>query len=152
MGHIPPCLFPVILRTCRLIHNEAAGVLYRDNVFRAHRIDETNSNAASIRRAKFVIDLQTRANGEGDVSKLPKFLDDHQNLEHLVLEITSILLESSKLRNLILDAFWEHRSSSRLTVTLDIQSTWASFDAARSKEEAEATALLLRYLAARPTQ
>lgn len=139
-------LFPAILRTCRLVHSEAADVLYRDNFFLAHRVDESNSNAASIRRAKFAIDLRTGDNGEGDVSKLPSFLRYHQKLEHLVLEITSVLLENSTLRRLILDTFWEHRSSSRLTVTLDIQSSWPSFNAEQSNEEAEATALLLRYL------
>lgn len=50
--HRPNCLFPAILRICRYIH-EAAGVLYGENVFRAHRIDDKNDNAASIKRAKF---------------------------------------------------------------------------------------------------
>lgn len=51
--HRPNCLFPAILRVCRFIHNEAADVLYGENVFRAHRIDDKNDNAASIKRAKF---------------------------------------------------------------------------------------------------
>ena len=43
----PNCLFPAILRTCRVFYNEAADVLYGENVFRAHRIDDTNDNTLS---------------------------------------------------------------------------------------------------------
>lgn len=67
----PNCLFPAILRTCHLIHNEAAGVLYGENVFRAHRIDNRNDNAASIKRAKFLIGIAEPDDAEDDASKRP---------------------------------------------------------------------------------
>lgn len=112
----PNCLFPAILCTCRLIYNEAAGVLYGENVFRAHRVDDTNDNAASIMRAKFLIGIVNPEDGEGDASKLPSFLENHPNLKHLVLEFRFDLLEDSKLRDLLSDMLFRAGYPSRLTI------------------------------------
>lgn len=97
--HRPNCLFPANLRVCRFIHNEATGVLYGENVFRAHRIDDKNCNAISIKRAKFLIGFEAADDAETDASKLPKFLNSHPNLEHLVLEFGFKSLQQSKLRD-----------------------------------------------------
>lgn len=95
----PNCLFPAILRICRFIHNEAAGVLYGENLFRAHRIDDSNDNAALIKRAKFLIGIVEFDDAEVDASKLQRFLTNHPNLEHLVIKFGFDLLEDSKLRD-----------------------------------------------------
>ena len=138
----PNCLFPAILRTCRLIYNEAFSVLYRENIFRAHRVDDTNGNAASIMRAKFVIGLGNPKDAEIEVSTLPKFLESHPNLEHLVLEFGLNLLENSELRNLISDVFLTFGYSSRLTVLSAFQSERASFNAARLENLVKGLAIL----------
>lgn len=50
-------------------------------MFRAHRIDDKNENAASIKRAKFMIGKVAPDDAEDDASELPKFLNNHPNLE-----------------------------------------------------------------------
>ena len=138
----PNCLFPAILCTCRLIYNEAAGVLYGENVFRAHRIDDTNDNAASIMRAKFLIGIAYPEDGEGDASKLPSFLENHPNLKHLVLEFGFDLLEDSKLRDLLSDMLFRAGYQSRLTIRSPFQSERSSYNAARLEERVDTTALM----------
>lgn len=64
-----------------LSNNEATGVLYGENVFRAHRIDDKNENAASIKRAKFFIGRVAPDDAEDVASEPPKFLNNHPNLE-----------------------------------------------------------------------
>ena len=136
----PNCLFPAILCTCRLIYNEAADVLYGENVFRAHRIDDTNNNAASIMRAKFLIGIVNPEDGKGDASKLLKFLENHPNLEHLVLEFGFDLLEDSKLRNIISYVLYRCGYSSRLTVRSGVQSKRSSYNAEQLIERVDTMA------------
>lgn len=138
----PNCLFPAILRTCRLIYNEAAGVLYGENVFRAHRIDDMNNNAASIMRAKFLIGIVNPEDGEGDASKLLNFLENHPNLKHLVLEFRFNLLEDSRLRNLTSSMLYRSCYSSRLTIYSAFQSKRSSYNAAQLKERVDTMALM----------
>ena len=139
----PNCLFPAILCTCRLIYNEAAGVLYGENVFRAHRINDTNDNAASIMRAKFLIGIVNPEDGEDNASKLPSFLENHPNLKHLVLEFGFDLLEDSKLRDLLSDMLFRAGYSSRLTIHSPFQSERSSYNAARLEERVDTMALML---------
>ncbi len=133
----PNCLFPAILRTCRVFYNEAADVLYGENVFRAHRIDDTNDNAASILRAKFVIGIDDPEDGEVDASKLLSFLENHPKLEHLVLQFGFNLLEDSKLRAIISHALYRCSYSSRLTVRSAFQSKRSSYNATQLKERVD---------------
>jgi len=138
----PNCLFPAILRTCRVFYNEAADVLYGENVFRAHRIDDTNDNTASILRAKFLIGIVDPKDGEDDASKLLSFLENHSKLEHLVLEFGFNLLEDSKLRNLISYVLYRCSYSSRLTVRSAFQSKRSSYNAARLEETVDSMAMM----------
>ena len=89
----PNRLFPAILLTCPLIHDEALGVLYEENIYRAHRTDDRNHDIASIRRVKSLI-----GDGDPDYAQ-PGFLKNHPDLEHLVLEYGIDLLEDRNLRN-----------------------------------------------------
>lgn len=130
----PNCLFPAILRTCRVFYNEAANVLYEENVFRAHRIDDTNDNAASILRAKFVIDIDDHENEEVDASKLLSFLENHSKLKHLVLQFEFNLLENSKLRAIISHALYRCSYSFRLTIRSTFQFKRSSYNATQLKE------------------
>ena len=109
----PNCLSRAILRTCRHIHNEAIDVLYRDNNFRAHRINDANIPAVSIRRAKFVVSISHVLDGD---SFLQSFLDHHPNIEFLVLEYALGLLEDSKLRDRIRQMLFRYRCSPKLVV------------------------------------
>lgn len=90
-------VFPAILSACHLIHNEAIDVLYKENIFRAHRINDGNKNAASIERAKFVFkdfkDASTQALG------LAKFPETHSNLKLLKFDFWRRSLEDSHLLN-----------------------------------------------------
>lgn len=140
--HRPNCLFPAILRICRFIHNEAMGVLYGENVFRAHRIDDMNDNAASIKRAKFLIGIVTPDDAEDDASKLPKFLKNHANLEHLVLDFGSKLLEKSELRDDISNMLFTSFYSFRLTVRSAFQSKRSAYNAARLERTVDAMAFM----------
>jgi hypothetical protein len=126
----PNCLSPAILGTCHFIKNEAMNVLYGENVFRAHRIDDKNSNAASTIRAKFLIGFIHRDDGEADASKLTRFLDRHPNLRHLVLEFGFTLLEDSNLRDILSNALFYSGYTSRLIVRSASQSRRSSYNAA----------------------
>ena len=143
--HRPNCLFPAILRVCRFIHNEATGVLYGENVFRAHRIDEKNDNATSIKRAKFLIGFISSDHAEDDASKLPRFLNHHLNLEHLVLEFGFKSLENSKLRDDISCMLSSPFYSFRLTVRWDFRSKESSSNAARLRQTVETMAAIREF-------
>lgn len=119
----PNYLFPAVLRTCRLIYDEAMGALYGENVFRAHRIDDGNHNAASISRVKFLIVEEDPDYADHDASRLPEFLQNHPNMEHLVLVFGFILLEDSNLRDNIRNMLFRSCYSSRLTVRSAFRST-----------------------------
>lgn len=138
----PTCLFPAVLRTCRLIHDEAMGVLYGENVFRAHRIDDRNHNTTSIRRVKFLIGEADPDDADHDASMLPKFLKNHPNLEHLVLEFGFNLLEDSNLRDDIRNLLFRSCYSSRLTVRSASRSTRSCYNAARLRETVDSMALM----------
>ncbi|KAI9861266.1 MAG: hypothetical protein M1813_005439 [Trichoglossum hirsutum] len=141
----PNCLFPAILRTCRIIYDEAAGVLYGENVFRSHRIDDTNNNAAFIKRAKLVIGIVRPEDGEDDVSKLQDFLENHPNLEHLVLEFGSNLLEDSKLRDLTSEMLLRSCYTSRLTIYPASYSERSAFQAEKIKSTVVGMAMFRDY-------
>ncbi|MCJ1343958.1 hypothetical protein MMC31_002157 [Peltigera leucophlebia] len=81
----PHCIYPAILRTCHLIHAEATDVLYRENVFLAHRIVDSNSNAPLIRRVMFIIGSMNIKVGGREVSGLSNFLDTHPNVKSLAI-------------------------------------------------------------------
>ena len=109
--HIP-CpnnLYPSILGTCRLIYQEAHYVLYGENSFHAHRIDEDNDNAASIRRAKYCIGLHEREDGEDEARKLAQFLSLRKELRFLELEFGFDLLEDPSIYDLVRQAIEGHR-------------------------------------------
>ena len=139
---LPNCLFPAILRTCRLIHNEAISVLYGENVFRAHRINDANINTASIIRAKFLIGRSDSEDGELDASTLRSFLENHPSLEHLVLEFGFNLLEDSKLRDYIRQMLFRSRYSSRLVVRSDVQSKRSLYNAEQLEQTVETMAFM----------
>ncbi len=134
------CLFPAILRTCRLFYNEAADVLYGENVFRAHRINDTNPNTALILRAKFLIGIVDPKDGEDEASKLLSFLENHPKLEHLVLEFGFRLLEDSKIRDIITSVLCRCGYSSRLTIRSPFHSKRNSYNVAWLKETVDTTA------------
>lgn len=138
----PNCLFPAVLRTCRFIHDEAMDVLYGENVFRAHRIDDRNQNAHSIRRAKFVIGEEDPEYADDDASKLPEFLKNHTNMEHLVLEFGFDVLEDSSLRDNIKTTLWTSCYSSRLTVRSAFRSTRSCYNAERIEDTVDSLALM----------
>ena len=138
----PDCLFPAVLRTCRLIHREAMGFLYGENVFRAHCIDDRNHNAASIRRVKFLIGEEDPDYADHDASRLPEFFKTHPNLEHLVLQFGFNLLEDSDLRDNIRNLLFRSCYSSRLTVLSAFQTTRSRYNAARLREMVDSMALL----------
>src|SRR5712664_1176146 len=45
-------LHPSILRTCHQVHDEAVQVLYEENVFCIHYINEDNPNTSRVKRAR----------------------------------------------------------------------------------------------------
>lgn len=81
----PNNLYQAILSICNLIYGEAMDVLYRENIFRAHRVKDSNSNLGLITRAKFVIGTFTIQDREMEASGLTKILDTHPNLKLLQL-------------------------------------------------------------------
>lgn len=91
-------------------------------MFRAHRFDEKNDNASSIKRTNFLIGFLSPDYAEDDASKLPRFLNNHLNLEHLVLEFGFKSLENSKLRDDISCMLSCPFYSFRLTVRWEFQS------------------------------
>ena len=111
-------------------------------MFRAHRIDDTNDNTASILRAKFLIGIVDPKDGEDDASKLLSFLENHPKLEHLVLEFGFNLLEDSKLRNLISNVLYRCVYSSRLTVRSAFQSKRSFYNAALLEERVDSMAMM----------
>lgn len=113
----PKYIFPAILSTCHLIHGEAVDVLYRENVFRAHRIDESNINAALITRAKWVIKY-----GDLDTLGLPKFLHTHPNLNPLKFDFKNCLLDNKEIRDFLSDGLYTSDYSSWLSAPLDFRS------------------------------
>ena len=137
----PNGLLPAILRTCHIFHDEAMGVLYGENVFRALR------NTASINRVRILIreaypDDATHYNA----SRLPEFLDNHPNLEHLVLEFDFSLLEDSNLREDIRNMLSRSYYSSRLTVRSAFRSTRSCSNAAQLRETVDSMALMRNEL------
>lgn len=133
----PNELFPAILRTCHFIYSEAMDVLYRENVFRAHRVNESNNNAALITRAKFAIGTNSMEDGEMDAEGLAKFLESHPNLKLLKLEFKGNLLEDSNIRNILSDALLTSGYSSAFSVLSDFKSTRSSFNGARLVQTVE---------------
>lgn len=120
-------LSPAILRTCHFIYDEAMDVLYRENIFRAHRVNESNNNTALITRAKFAIGTNSMEDGEMDASGLAKFLDTHPNLKFLKLEFKGNLLEDSNIRNILSNALLTSRYSSAFSVLSEFKSTRSVF-------------------------
>lgn len=115
----PNFVFPAILRTCKLIHSEAMTILYGENLFRAHRIDDTNRNFALIQRAKFIVGYRHSEDGAPDASKLALFLNTHLGLRHLELHINFDLLEDDEIYIVLLDTLCKSLYTSSFIVTLD---------------------------------
>lgn len=109
----PNCLLPAILSTCHFIYGEAMDVLYRENVFRAHRVNDSNNNAALITRAIFVIETRSRKFAGSDASELPNFLGTHPNLKLLRLDFKNGLLKDMLTRDILSYALY---TSSELSV------------------------------------
>jgi hypothetical protein len=135
------CLFPTILSTFQLIYNEAMGVLYGENVFRAHRTDDTNNNTALIICAKFLVGIRGCEHGEGGALNLESFLS-HPNLKLLVLEFRFALLENSKLRGILSKALIKSGYSSSLRVRSALQSRIISYNAKRLMEMVDTMTLI----------
>ncbi|KAL1973082.1 hypothetical protein VTN31DRAFT_6624 [Thermomyces dupontii] len=99
----PNALSPAILCTNRTIYREALPVLYRENIFRAHRIDHSHVHAPLIKRVKFIVGTAHREYlnypnnsdlGERDATALEKFLiQQYPHLELLVLEFLRSTLD-----------------------------------------------------------
>lgn len=109
--HIP-CpnnLYPSILGTRCLIYQEAHYVLYRENSFLAHRINENNHNAALIRRAKYHIGLRKREDGEDEARKLAELLGFQKQLRFIELELGFDLIEDPSIYDLVRQAIQGHR-------------------------------------------
>lgn len=136
-------LFPAILGTCHLIHNEAIDVLYKENIFRAHRINDSNQNAASIERAKFVFkgfkDASSQALG------LAKFLETHPNLKVLKFDFWRKSLEDSNLLDTLRFAILTTGYSSALDLYSECRSERCSNNKARILEAVNYTAFLRKH-------
>ena len=141
----PNCLFPTILSTSQFIYNEAIGVLYGENVFRAHRIDDSNKNAALITRAKYIIGNTDRGYGKDDAMNLERFLYRQPDLKLLVLEFRPYLLEDDKLECILSNALTESGYSSTLRVRSDLQSRTSSENAAQLMGVVDAMALIRNH-------
>ena len=140
----PNGLFPAILSVCHLMHSEAIDVLYGENVFRAHRIDETNKNAALVMRAKFVIGISSTVHGERNASDLAKFLDNHPKLKLLELDFVEDCLEESNIREILSNALFTSGYSSELSVLSDIQSDKTYLNATQLVETVKQNMALLK--------
>ena len=141
----PNGLFPAILSVCHLMHSEAIDVLYGENVFRAHRIDETNKNAALVKRAKFVIRIGSTVQGERrNASDLAKFLDNHPKLKLLELDFVDDCLEESNIREILSNALFTSGYSSELSVLSDIQSDKTYLNATQLVETVKQNMELLK--------
>lgn len=140
----PNSLFPSVLSVCHLMHREAIDVLYGENVFRAHRIDESNKNAALITRAKYVIGISTdEKSGERDASDLAKFLDNHPKLKLLTLDFGWDLLEESTIREILSKVLRTSGYSAELTVLSDFQSFKGSLNATQIARAVQRNVALL---------
>ncbi|MCJ1348335.1 hypothetical protein MMC31_006566 [Peltigera leucophlebia] len=126
---LPNCLYPAILSTCHLIYGEAMDVLYRENVFLAHRVVDSNNNAGLITRAVFVIGSCMFRDREMEASGLAKFLDTHPNLKFLGLRFKWDLLENSHIRDILANALRTSGYSSKLSILSEFKSTTSSFNA-----------------------
>lgn len=135
----PNCLFPAILSTCHLIYGEAMDVLYKENVFRAHRVNNKNNNAALITRAKFVIGA-TRG-GVEDALRLAKFLKIHLNLKLLRLDFDNGYLEKRKVLKIVSKALVKSGYSSALGVFSEFESPKSSFNKKQLKQVVAQNAL-----------
>lgn len=120
MRYPPNSLFPAILCTCHLIYGEAMVVLYKENVFRAHRVTDSNENAALITRAKFVIGAND--SGVVDALGLARFLDTHPNLKLLKLQFHNGYLENGHALKIVSEALVGSGYSSALSVFSDVES------------------------------
>lgn len=127
------------------MHSEAIDVLYGENVFRAHRIDETNKNAALVKRAKFVIRIGSTVQGERrNASDLAKFLDNHPKLKLLELDFVDDCLEESNIREILSNALFASGYSSELSVLSDIQSDKTYLNATQLVETVKQNMELLK--------
>lgn len=136
-------LFPAILSTCHLIHNEAIDVLYRENIFWAHRVNDLNKNAALIARAKFVISGIQGASARA--LDLAKFLQTHPNLKLLKLAFGQNLLEDSNIRDTLRFAILTTGYSSTLAVSSEFKSTRSSYNEARILEAVSYVVFLRKH-------
>lgn len=130
-------LSPAILSTCRLIYGEAMDFLYRENVFLAHRVVDSNRNAGMISRALFVLGTCIFEDRKMEASGLTKLLDTHPNLRFFELRFKWDLLENSKIRDILANALCTSGYSSALIILSDFKSAGSSFNAARFLQTVE---------------
>lgn len=128
---IPNCLYPAILRTCHHIYSEAMNILYGENIFRAHSVDDSNSNPSLITRAHFIIGTCVFKDREIEASGLTKFLDTHPSLKFLALRFKWYLLENTKIRDISANALRKPGYASALSIFSDSESTSIAFNTAQ---------------------
>lgn len=137
-------LLPAVLSVCHFMYSEAIDVLYGENVFQAHRIDETNKNAALVMRAQFLIGINNIKSGESDASDLAKFLDNHPKLKLLELYFARGLLEESKIIEVLSNALLTSGYSSKLRIISVIGSYRISLNAKQLVETVQQNVALLK--------
>lgn len=104
-------------------------ILYKENVFRAYRINDSNKNAALITRAKFVIGAN-KCGGE-DALSLARFLDTYPNLKLLKLQFHNGYLENGVALEVMSEVLVRSSYSSALSVSSDVESLASSFNKAQ---------------------
>ena len=113
-------LHPGILRTCKQVHDEAADVLYGENVFPAiPNLDTNNRNASRVRR--------TSATVNHSAVDLARFLDDHPDLTHLFLYLTENALETESVLVAVEEAVQRHHGLVHLEVCVTNSEVYESF-------------------------
>lgn len=122
----PNGLLPAILSTCHLIYGEAMDVLYKENVFWVHRVEDSNSNSALISRAESIIGVF--GCGEMDALSLVRFLHIHPNLKFLRLVFRDGYLENTVALKVVSEALVGSRYSSAFSVCSNDESPESSFN------------------------
>jgi hypothetical protein len=113
-------LQPSILGTYRLLYQEAHYVLYGENVFDAHHINNTNSNAVSIRRTRYCVNLHMREHGKDDARILHELLSLKKKLRHIELDIALHDIEDPDIFVLVRQVFQDHRHLEEIEVISSI--------------------------------
>ncbi|KAL8745337.1 MAG: hypothetical protein Q9190_002525 [Brigantiaea leucoxantha] len=91
----PKKLFPAILRTCRRVYFEAIDVLYGDNLFLAHRINERNHCTALIKRISLCVAVEYPDQPDYDVGRLLLLRKNYRRPGEVQLDYWVLLFEDS---------------------------------------------------------